>query len=29
VIDDRIYLLGGATRQGGGAANESSVFYFE
>lgn len=29
VIDDKVYLLGGATRQGGGAANESSVFYFE
>ena len=29
VIDDKVYLLGGATRQGGGAANKSSVFYFE
>ena len=29
VIDDRIYLLGGATRQGGGAAEKSSAFYFE
>jgi N-acetylneuraminic acid mutarotase len=29
VIDGRIYLLGGATRQGGGAAAKSSVYYFE
>jgi len=29
VIDDRIYLPGGANRQGGGATTEHSVFYFE
>nr|PZN13951.1 MAG: hypothetical protein DIU78_26735 [Pseudomonadota bacterium] len=29
VIDDRIYLPGGANRQGGGATAEHSVFFFE
>ena len=29
LIGERIYLLGGATRQGGGAAADSSAFYFE
>lgn len=29
VVDGRIYLMGGATRQGGGADNLSSVYYFE
>jgi N-acetylneuraminic acid mutarotase len=28
-LDDRIYLPGGANRQGGGAVNDSSVYYFE
>jgi N-acetylneuraminic acid mutarotase len=28
VVGDRIYLMGGATRQGGGADNASSVYYF-
>jgi N-acetylneuraminic acid mutarotase len=28
-LDDRIYLMGGASRQGGGAADDCSVFYFE
>jgi N-acetylneuraminic acid mutarotase len=28
VLGDRIYLMGGATRQGGGADNASSVYYF-
>jgi N-acetylneuraminic acid mutarotase len=28
-LDGRIYLAGGATRQGLGAVNDSSVFYFE
>jgi N-acetylneuraminic acid mutarotase len=28
-LGDRIYLMGGATRQGGGADNLSSVYYFE
>jgi N-acetylneuraminic acid mutarotase len=27
VMDDRIYLAGGADRQGGGAADDNSVFY--
>ncbi|HEY3498638.1 MAG TPA: kelch repeat-containing protein, partial [Polyangiaceae bacterium] len=29
VLGDRIYVPGGANRQGGGAFNASSVFYFE
>jgi N-acetylneuraminic acid mutarotase len=29
VLDGRIYLMGGATRQGGGADTLSSVYYFE
>jgi N-acetylneuraminic acid mutarotase len=28
-LDGRIYLPGGANRQGGGAVNDSSVYYFE
>lgn len=28
-LEDRIYLPGGANRQGGGAVNDSSVYYFE
>jgi hypothetical protein len=28
VVGDRIYLMGGATRQGGGADSASSVYYF-
>jgi N-acetylneuraminic acid mutarotase len=29
VLDGRIYLAGGATRQGGGADSQSSVYFFE
>jgi N-acetylneuraminic acid mutarotase len=29
VVGERVYLLGGATKQGGGADKKSSVFYFE
>jgi N-acetylneuraminic acid mutarotase len=29
VLDDRLYLPGGATRQGAGAVDTHSVFFFE
>jgi hypothetical protein len=29
VLDGRIYLAGGATRQGGGASDAHTVWYFE
>lgn len=29
VVGDRIYLPGGASRQGGGAVTSGSVFYFQ